>query len=192
MPWVGAAFRKTQDQVNEVELVITVTPEFVDSMDCEEVPPLGPGQSTAAPTDTELYWRGYMEVPNCVGDTPLCPSNCQNGNCAPDSLIPRGGKETILPPQPVEDAKTGTLRKKSATATAAKPSQQVGPPRVQTRPTTSTVSNRTTGKNGITAPSSSASRLPNGSGASRLKEPVQATLSDEPNLIGPQGYDRLR
>lgn len=190
LPWVGAAFRKTRDVVNEVELVITVTPEFVDSMDCEEVPPLGPGQNSASPTDTELYWRGYVEVPNCNGTTPLCPSNCQNGNCAPGSLMPSNGKEIILPPQAVEDAKTGSLKKKpSATSTAVKPSQQVGAPRVQTRPTTSTVSTRTTAKGGTTTPSSSTTRP---TSSSKLLEPVQATLSDEPNLIGPQGYDRLR
>lgn len=189
MPWVGAAFRKTQDLVNEVELVITVTPEFVDSMDCEEVPPLGPGQNTMSPTDTELYWRGYIEVPNCPGTTPLCPSNCQNGNCAPGSMVPNGGKEVIIP-QPAKEARANTQPKKSA---AAKPSQQISAPKVQSRPTTSTVSTRTTAKGGTTAPSSSTSRLPNTSGtSSRLKEPVQATLSDEPNLIGPQGYDRLR
>jgi pilus assembly protein CpaC len=191
LPWVGAAFRKTQEQVNEVELLITVTPEFVDAMDCEEVPPLGPGQNSLTPTDTELYYRGYVEVPNCPGTTPFCPSSCQNGNCAPGSLFPANGngnvngRETILPPQPLEEAKTGSLRKKPVTSTAAKTSQQVGPPRVQTRPTTSTVSTRTTVKGAATSPGGRNS-------SSRLKEPVQATLSDEPNLIGPQGYDRLR
>lgn len=183
MPWVGAAFRKTQDQVNEVELVITVTPEFVDAMDCEEVPPLGPGQNSVSPNDHELFGRGYIEVPNCPGTTPLCPSSCQNGNCAPGSLLPANGKETILPPQPVENAKTGSLKKKPVTSTAVKPSQQGGAPRVQTRPTTSTVSTRTTVKGGTSS---------SGSSSSKLREPVQATLSDEPNLIGPQGYDRLR
>jgi len=197
LPWVGAAFRKTQEQVNEVELVITVTPEFVDGMDCEEVPPLGPGQNSVSPTDTELYWRGYVEVPNCPGTTPFCPSNCQNGNCAPGSmvpnggsLVPNGGREVVLPPQPLKEARTSTPPRKSV---ATKPSQEIGPPRIQSRPTTSTVSTRITGKGGTTAPSSSTSRLPSVNGSSsRLKEPVQATLSDEPSLIGPQGYDRLR
>jgi pilus assembly protein CpaC len=187
MPWVGAAFRKTQDTVNEVELVITVTPEFVDSMDCEEVPPLGPGQSTVSPTDTELYGRGYIEVPNCPGTTPLCPSNCQNGNCAPGSMIPNGGKEVIVPP--AKEARANTSKKSAST----KPSQQSGTPKVPSRSTTSTVSTRNTGKGGTSSSSTSTSRLPSVSGASsRLKEPVQASLSDEPNLIGPQGYDRLR
>jgi pilus assembly protein CpaC len=187
MPWVGAAFRKTQDTVNEVELVITVTPEFVDSMDCEEVPPLGPGQSTVSPTDTELYGRGYIEVPNCPGTTPLCPSNCQNGNCAPGSMIPNGGKEVIVPP--AKEARANTSKKSAST----KPSQQSGTPKVPSRSTTSTVSTRNTGKGGTSSSSTSTSRLPSVSGtSSRLKEPVQASLSDEPNLIGPQGYDRLR
>lgn len=185
LPWVGAAFRKTRDLVNEVELVITVTPEFVDAMDCEEVPPLGPGQNSASPTDVELYGRGYVEVPNCPGTTPFCPTSCQNGNCAPGapgSLLPTKGKEVILPPQPIEDAKTGSLRKKPTASNVVKPSQQVGQPRVQSRSTTSTVSTRTTVKGSKAVPSS----------ATRLKDPVQATLTDDPSLIGPQGYDRLR
>jgi hypothetical protein len=33
-------------------------------------------------------------------------------------------------------------------------------------------------------------RLPSTSG--RSLEPVQASLTDEPELIGPHGYDRLR
>ena len=48
---------------NEVELLIFVTPEFCEAMDPNEVPPCGPGQLTTPPTDCELYFRGYIEVP---------------------------------------------------------------------------------------------------------------------------------
>ncbi len=65
LPWVGAAFRRVEEENNEVELLIMVTPEFVDAMDPEEVPPVGPGQATTSPNDVELYWRGYLEVPRC-------------------------------------------------------------------------------------------------------------------------------
>ena len=64
LPWAGAAFRHVQQKVNEVELVILVRPEFADAMEPCEVPRCGPGQTTVAPTDVELYWRGYFEVPN--------------------------------------------------------------------------------------------------------------------------------
>jgi pilus assembly protein CpaC len=57
MPWVGAAFRRTNHQENELELIIMVTPEFCEAMDATEVPPCGPGQLTTSPNDTELYYR---------------------------------------------------------------------------------------------------------------------------------------
>ncbi len=66
MPWVGAAFRKTTQRVNEVELVIMVRPEFASAMNAEDVPPCGPGQLTTAPTDCEQYGRAYLEVPKCA------------------------------------------------------------------------------------------------------------------------------
>lgn len=198
MPWVGAAFRKTQEQVNEVELVITVTPEFVEAMDCEQVPGMGPGQGTVSPTDTELFWKGYTEVPNCLGVNPLCPldcqGDCQHGVMGP-TMGPAMGKETIVPQPPYKGAKSNTsafsAKKNVATATPF-PSKQVEAPKMQSRPTASTVSTRTIGKNGI-APAKRMTRLPTTSGsASKLRQPVQAELSDEPNLIGPQGYDSLR
>ena len=65
LPWFGAAFRRVEEEHNEVELLIMVTPEFVDAMDPEDVPPVGPGQATTSPNDVELYWRGYLEVPRC-------------------------------------------------------------------------------------------------------------------------------
>jgi pilus assembly protein CpaC len=68
IPYVGALFRRVQDRQNEVELLITVTPEFVEAMDYHEVPCGGPGLSTMHPTDKELYGKGYIEVPNLYGD----------------------------------------------------------------------------------------------------------------------------
>jgi pilus assembly protein CpaC len=72
LPWIGAAFRRVQEQNNEIELLVMVTPEFVESMDAHEVPPCGPGQLTTSPGDVDFYWRGYLEVPRC----------CFDGSCA--------------------------------------------------------------------------------------------------------------
>jgi pilus assembly protein CpaC len=72
MPWLGAAFRRTREQMNEVELLILVTPELVDALDPHEVPPCGPGESTTSPTDVQLYWKGMIEVPGGCND-------CYNG-----------------------------------------------------------------------------------------------------------------
>jgi pilus assembly protein CpaC len=89
VPWVGAAFRRNAEKVNEVELVILVTPEFAEAMDATEVPPCGPGQSTTSPSDVELFFRGYREV----------PKDCKDGNCLPGQPGYMGhGKEAALVP----------------------------------------------------------------------------------------------
>ena len=80
MPWVGALFGRIEEVENEIELVITVTPQFAAAMDPHEVPPCGPGGFTRSPTDVELYGRRYLEVPKCCVDG-SCP-NCLNGSGA--------------------------------------------------------------------------------------------------------------
>jgi hypothetical protein len=65
LPVIGAAFRSMQSQINEIELLIMVTPQLVEAMDPCEVPPTGPGLATAEPSDAELVIRGHVEVPNC-------------------------------------------------------------------------------------------------------------------------------
>lgn len=73
MPYLGALFRTTREEQNEIELLITVTPNFAGPMDPHEVPQYAPGTSTQSPTDKELYMRGYVETPITNGD------NCQPG-----------------------------------------------------------------------------------------------------------------
>lgn len=68
LPWIGAAFRRVEEQNNEIELMIIVTPEFVSALDPHEVPPCGPGQTTTSPDDIDFYWRGYLEVPKDCDD----------------------------------------------------------------------------------------------------------------------------
>jgi pilus assembly protein CpaC len=63
LPWVGAAFRRVEEQINEIELLVLVTPQLVDALDSEQVPPGGPGMFTTSPCDTDFYWRGHIEVP---------------------------------------------------------------------------------------------------------------------------------
>ena len=46
-----------------MELLILVTPELVEAMDPCEVPMSAPGLNTQAPTDCELFFRGYLETP---------------------------------------------------------------------------------------------------------------------------------
>jgi pilus assembly protein CpaC len=63
IPVFGVPFRKTQDEFNEIELLILVTPEFVDAMDPCEVPCGRPGFDTVSPSNSALYCGGHVEVP---------------------------------------------------------------------------------------------------------------------------------
>ncbi|HEX3726387.1 MAG TPA: pilus assembly protein N-terminal domain-containing protein, partial [Pirellulales bacterium] len=67
IPYIGAAFSRKSNQINEVELLILVRPELVEAMDCEQVPPCGPGETSLSPDDCGLFFKGYMEVPIPAG-----------------------------------------------------------------------------------------------------------------------------
>ena len=45
LPYIGAPFRRVQESVNEIELLIMVTPEIVDAMDSQSVRSRGPGKT---------------------------------------------------------------------------------------------------------------------------------------------------
>ena len=143
VPWVGAAFRRNSERVNEVELVILVTPEFTDAMDATEVPPCGPGQMTTSPTDVELFFRGYREVPKGSKDGHGMPVN--------GGMI-HGGKEEIpLAPTPTPGA--SARRSISDMPGSARPSTKAQPasahslsrPQTRTSRTTSDAPARTSG-----------------------------------------------
>lgn len=97
LPWVGAAFRRVEEQNNEVELLILVTPEFVDGLDPHEAPRCGPGQTTTSPPDVDFYWRGYLEVPPCCPDG--SGNNCRHefGPAGGEPLPAPGGLESPTP-----------------------------------------------------------------------------------------------
>lgn len=116
LPWFGAPFRRVQEKNNEIETLIFVTPEFCEAMDPNEVPPCGPGQLTTSPTDCELYFKGYMEV----------PKHCNGPNCPPGMMGPGGYEELpgapIAPPAP-SGKSASTSRRPGAigTGTTARP-----------------------------------------------------------------------
>ena len=76
IPIIGVPFRKVEERVNEIELLILVTPELVDAMDPHEVPECGPGMGSMSPSNCQLYFGGQIEVPNAYGP---CGPGCQNG-----------------------------------------------------------------------------------------------------------------
>ncbi|TWU56483.1 Type II secretion system protein D precursor [Rubripirellula tenax] len=73
LPYIGTMFRRVREERNDIELLITVTPEFVSAMDPHEVPRGGPGLNSTSPTDCELFMKGHIEVPNTLGDNCNCP-----------------------------------------------------------------------------------------------------------------------
>lgn len=92
LPLIGAAFRSVEEEVNEVELLILATPEFVDGMAPHEVPQCGPGMETVSPTNCQLYWGGHLEVPSCG---PCGPNGCGGRNCGDGSCgAASGGCQT--------------------------------------------------------------------------------------------------
>ncbi|MCA9015522.1 MAG: type II and III secretion system protein family protein [Planctomycetaceae bacterium] len=94
LPVIGAAFRRVRYTEGETELVIMVTPELVSPLKSGQVPPGGPGQFTATPTDRELYLDGVLEVPSYGSDCPECRYSIP-GPISPESMM---NMENVLPP----------------------------------------------------------------------------------------------
>jgi pilus assembly protein CpaC len=137
LPYVGRAFGMVKETRNEIELLIMVTPEFVEAIDACDVPPCGPGMQTTSPSDWELFMKGHLEVPNCCpgGGPPCGDCSTKGGNPngpPPDGMI--GPSEAVPVPQPGAATKPRNpqIRYSSSKAkapTAASPSgPQDGPP----------------------------------------------------------------
>ncbi|MEM9827195.1 MAG: pilus assembly protein N-terminal domain-containing protein [Planctomycetota bacterium] len=109
LPFVGSLFRRVQHERNEIELLITVTPELVAAMDPHEVPCGGPGLNSTSPNDHELFSLGHLEVPNQVGGcAPGTAGHPAAGGHAGGMIVPGmnpvdvGGGITISTPPPTE------------------------------------------------------------------------------------------
>lgn len=147
LPYLGALFRSTKHEQNEVELLITVTPNFAGPLDPHEVPCLSPGLATQPPTDKELYMRGYMESPAgngpYVGEPLLLgpamggeviqngyqgtqPNGMMDSNAIPQNSYPvqpssgtfRSGFETIPPPGGMQQPPAGNLQRPASLSVA--------------------------------------------------------------------------
>ncbi len=100
IPYIGLMFRRVRERRNDIELLITVTPELVDAMNPCEVPPGGPGLNSMSPSDCELYLKGHIEVPNvkslnCAsGDG--CSSLYQNNPAYPNGVVVPSDEPTIV------------------------------------------------------------------------------------------------
>jgi pilus assembly protein CpaC len=181
VPYLGAAFRTVREEFNELELLVMVTPEFVDAMDPEEVPDCGPGQSTESPCDKDLYLKGFIEVPkgygvscngkNCTPHARLRGGRCETGNCdAPSSSNQISSPyETIDPgvrqPQAPIGMQSRTIKPSKTKATTSQVSTaRRSNPQTQDR---SVIRRNTTSRQA-------------------------SSSSGGPELIGPVGYDVLK
>lgn len=85
LPGIGAAFSTKQENTSEVELIIMITPEYVNALTYDQIPNAYPGRASSLPTDRELYLHGYMEVPRYGPD-----SYSPIGGCDPSVSVQAG------------------------------------------------------------------------------------------------------
>jgi len=88
-PAIGTIFRRVQDTRNETELVFLVTPRFVSDVEPGMMTNQPPGRLTQSPSDTELYLKGYIEVPSCGDDC-----NIDQHQHVPYSQAPAFGQQS--------------------------------------------------------------------------------------------------
>ncbi|HOP76937.1 MAG TPA: pilus assembly protein N-terminal domain-containing protein [Thermogutta sp.] len=175
LPYIGSAFRRVAERSNDVELLILVTPELVDAMNAEEVPPCGPGTETASPTDWELFMKGYIEVPRC------CDPSATNG-----AVNPAAGQPTPAPGPSAQSAQTGN----AASVRVARSNDGSGVPGLQAASpyAVSEGSSTTTfGKPGV-VPQTRSARFVNDS-SSPKPQPRPSEPSPLPGFKGEIGYD---
>lgn len=176
VPYIGSAFRRVAERNNDVELLILVTPELVDAMDANEVPPCGPGTMTASPSDWELYMKGYIEVPRCCD-----PSSPDGANASPNSGQP------MQAPSPAEGANSarspGSLRVAQANSGTTGETTPSAPART---------AGSTSGKAG-TMPFGKPSAVPRNLSSQAIGSAPAPTRSQEPSQLpgfkGEIGYD---
>ncbi len=165
LPYLGVPFRRVNERYNEIELVIMVTPELVDSMDADEVPECGPGTRTTSPNDWDLFMKGHLEVPNC------CPDGQKDGcvKCASHQ-----GQAYQSQPDPVLLREQGDRPVFDSRETLIEPARGMANRSVPNRSATS--NNRRIPPNRKTRPEVFPAEGPN----------------EEPGFIGPIGYDVLK
>ena len=217
LPLVGTAFRSVREKVNETELLILVTPEYVDGMEPHEVPPCGPGMETVSPSNCQLYWGGHLEVPSCGqcgpnscgGDGAGCQS-CAGGSCATGAAYVSDGSFSPTPaamqmgpvqvqPQPTY-YNTGEEPIRVPTPSLEltpqiSPTMQPGQPSLGPAPTNSGPSGEPTARSNSTPWSAQPAHNPLQTPYSRDENAVPATAqrprtgTNTPGLMGPIGYD---
>ncbi len=209
LPYIGAPFRRIRDVAEDIELLILVTPELVDALDPDQVPPCGPGERTTQPNNREFYWQGYTEVPACCTDG-SCEA-CQGGAAAGDrgGMLPPGAVE-IPPGQPAPAQTPAQAPAQGASRGWSRPPATARAPANNRAPANARVPVNTRSASLSTAPSWGGAKadfanagtveltdraVATGAGPSYRRNdtanpPVSApaALESGPGLIGPLGY----
>ena len=185
MPYIGALFGNIDNKINEVELLILVTPELVDAMNPDEVPTCLPGMRTDNPSDWELYMKRYLEVPKCC--PPGSPGTSPDGGSCPEcnkgEVILNQGAQGEAYQNNGNGQLPGLILKPTTQKTpyAASGSQNAAAPR-STASRLARPANRYMPPNRIRAGTPVPNSTPSAPGE-------QKTL---PGFIGPVGYDVVR
>jgi pilus assembly protein CpaC len=170
VPFLGAAFSRKENKINEVELLILVRPELVEGLDPCQVPACGPGMTSMSPDDCGLYWKGYMEVPVKMPPGPGVPPAVPpyGGQFGPEGPAP----EQVVPPA------DGTQVEEIPSARRTAPAS--GGVLVSDRAAGAGSSRRTSAPGGSYNPAG-----PQNPQAQAGAKPQ----SGAPGFIGPRGYD---
>lgn len=188
LPYVGAAFRRTSQEVNEVEMLIMVRPELVEAMDPDQVPNCAPGLNSQVPDDCGLYWKGYIETPV----QPYGPEgHGPGGGPGPGMMGPEqggpalngAGPEQVVPtPAPVEEIPDvrGAALPKGAVVISDRPANSPAPAGSARRPAYAQPPAGAGARSGSYNPSNPQMRV----GDRRAN-----VNSNPPGFIGPIGYD---
>ena len=167
LPYFGVPFRRVHNEIEEVELLIMVTPELVGALDAMEVPCEYPGSSTGILNDKELYWKGYTEVPNCgpncLPGTSGVPVEQYEESVPAGSVVPAGPTVPDTTIQIIPAKRTANLLRRFV------PAQASVLPRA---------------KSASIERNSPAPQVPDISLSAQ-------SLPSEPGLIGPIGFDDL-
>jgi len=213
LPILGAAFRSINESVNEIELLILVRPELAEGMDCDQVPPYGPGENTESPNAYNFYINGFIETPIKPKDGDLPGGSIGMGSAiAPEGAGPgvspfTGGGSITGPPPVVVDRNSEPyapprviIRSVPVPAEAvpagpptlappnnlpAPPSARITPPSV---PRTAAVPARTNSAAKSNSPGASPPSY-NPSQPNSKQPTPKKPVGDMPGFLGPSGYD---
>ncbi|MBI3837350.1 MAG: pilus assembly protein N-terminal domain-containing protein [Planctomycetia bacterium] len=170
IPYLGAAFRRNNNQINEVELLIMVRPELAEGLDPDQVPPCGPGMNTMSPNDCDFYWKGHIEVPvkhpGLMGPSPGDPN--QGEPVEPPAASP-AAEDMPAAKSPDRSGGTGTL--------SDRPTSRTSPVALASLPRSNPPSS-----------ASPESSNPSDPQARKTRPPTKPN-SPQPGFIGPRGYD---